>query len=320
MNTGLESISHSDEPLPIGGRGGVDPRTARLMKMATYASVVVAFLLIVIKAWAWLKSDSVALLSSLVDSILDALASIVNLVAVRHALEPADAEHRFGHGKVESLASLAQAAFIGGSSVFLVFQAIERFIHPQPVENSVLGILVMLASMALTLVLVLFQRHVVNKTGSVAVSTDSLHYRSDLLVNAGVILALAAITVFDWRIVDPLVAVLVAVYIFHGAWEIFRQSYDMLMDREFPVEDREKIRTIVLAHKDVHSLHDLRTRSSGINSFIQMHVEVDGDMPLIKAHEIADELEISIGDAFPGADVIIHQDPLGISEGHLPNN
>jgi ferrous-iron efflux pump FieF len=314
MNMGPENISHRDKPVPIGGSGGVDPRSARLMKLATYASVAVASLLIVIKAWAWLKSDSVALLSSLVDSILDALASIVNLVAVRHALEPADAEHRFGHGKVESLASLAQAAFIGGSSVFLVFQAIERFIHPQPVENSALGILVMLASMALTLVLVMFQRHVVNKTGSVAVSTDSLHYRSDLLVNAGVILALAAITVFDWRIVDPLVAVLVAVYIFHGAWEIFRQSYDMLMDREFPVEDREKIRAIVLAHKDVHSLHDLRTRSSGINSFIQLHVEVDGDMPLTQAHEIADELEISIGEAFPGADVIIHQDPLGIQE------
>jgi ferrous-iron efflux pump FieF len=314
MNTRSQDIPHSDEPVPIGGSGGVDPHTARLMKLATYASVAVASLLIVIKAWAWLKSDSVALLSSLVDSILDALASIVNLIAVRHALEPADAEHRFGHGKVESLASLAQAAFIGGSSVFLVFQAIERFIHPQPVENSTLGILVMLASMALTLVLVLFQRHVVNKTGSVAVSTDSLHYRSDLLVNAGVILALVAITVFDWRIVDPLVAVLVAVYIFHGAWEIFRQSYDMLMDREFPVEDREKIRAIVLAHKEVHSLHDLRTRSSGINSFIQLHVEVDGDMPLTQAHEIADELEFRIGEAFPGADVIIHQDPLGISE------
>ncbi|MBT4018644.1 MAG: cation diffusion facilitator family transporter [Alphaproteobacteria bacterium] len=312
MSAGPENISHRDEPVPIGGTGGVDPKSARLMKLATYASVAVASLLIVIKAWAWLKSDSVALLSSLVDSILDALASIVNLVAVRHALEPADAEHRFGHGKVESLASLAQAAFIGGSSVFLVFQAIERFIHPQPVENSILGILVMLASMALTLVLVLFQRHVVNKTGSVAVSADSLHYRSDLLVNAGVILALVAITVFDWRIVDPLVAVLVAVYIFHGAWEIFRQSYDMLMDREFPVEDREKILAIVLAHEDVHSLHDLRTRSSGINSFIQLHVEVDGDMPLTKAHEIADELEISIGEAFPGADVIIHQDPHGI--------
>jgi ferrous-iron efflux pump FieF len=296
--------------------GSVNARSARLMRLATYASVAVATSLIVIKAWAWVMSDSVALLSSLVDSILDALASVVNLLAVRHALEPADDEHRFGHGKVESLASLAQAAFIGGSAVFLVFQAMERFVNPQSVEHGEFGIAVMLVSMALTLALVLFQGHVVRKTGSMAVSADSLHYRSDLLVNAGVIVALLAVTVFDLRMADPLIAVLVALYILHGAWEIFRQSYDMLMDREFPTEDRDRITAIVMAHEDVHGLHDLRTRSSGINSFIQLHVELEGDMQLVKAHEIADELERWIGEAFPGADVIIHQDPLGIQETH----
>jgi ferrous-iron efflux pump FieF len=316
MNTASENKTPVEENNHANFIDGIDPRKARLMRLATYASVGVASSLIIIKAWAWVMSDSIALLSSLVDSILDALASVVNLFAVRHALEPADEEHRFGHGKVESLASLAQAAFIGGSAVFLVFQAAERFIHPQPVGHGELGILVMFASMALTLVLVLFQHHVVKKTGSVAVSTDSLHYRSDLLVNAGVILALVAVTVFDWRVVDPLVAILVAMYILHGAWEIFRQSYDMLMDREFPIEDRDRICEIVLAHSDVHGLHDLRTRSSGVNSFIQLHVELEGEMPLLKAHEIADELENWIGEAFPGADVIIHQDPLGIAEDH----
>jgi ferrous-iron efflux pump FieF len=310
----MTNQSPDDRLHPVGSKAGVDASGARLMRLATYASVSVASLLIIIKAWAWVMSDSVALLSSLVDSILDALASIVNLLAVRHALEPADAEHRFGHGKVESLASLAQAAFIGGSAVFLVFEAVERFVNPLAVSNGLLGIFVMLVSMALTLVLVLFQQHVIKKTGSVAVSADSLHYRSDLLVNAGIILALIAITVFDWRIVDPLVAILVALYILRGAWEIFRQSYDMLMDREFPLEDRDRIRAIVMAHDDVHGLHDLRTRSSGINSFIQLHVELEGEMPLVKAHEIADELENWIGEAFPGADVIIHQDPLGITE------
>ena len=315
------SINTPDsDPHAVRGRVGIDPGAARLMRLATYASVAVATLLIGIKAWAWVMSDSVALLSSLVDSILDALASIVNLVAVRHALEPADEEHRFGHGKVESLASLAQAAFIGGSAVFLVFQATERFINPQPVSHGELGIVVMLASMALTLVLVIFQAHVVRKTGSVAVSADSLHYRSDLLVNAGVILALLAVTFLDWRIVDPLVAFLVAFYILHGAWEIFRQSYDMLMDREFPNEDRDRIEAIVMEHPDVHGFHDLRTRSSGVNSFIQLHVELEGDMALVKAHEIADELEHLISQAFPGADVIIHQDPLEIpGRNHHPH-
>jgi ferrous-iron efflux pump FieF len=309
-----------EKPLPSGRVGVVAPKTARLMRLATYASVAVASLLIVFKAWAWAMTDSVALLSSLVDSILDMLASLVNLLAVRHALEPADEEHRFGHGKVESLASLIQAAFIGGSAVFLALEAVERFARPQALEHGGIGIGVMLVSMALTLGLVVFQKYVVKKTGSIAVSADSLHYRSDLLVNAGIILALVAVMVLDWRMVDPLIALLVAVYILHGAWEIVRQSYDMLMDREFPNEDREAIVAMVMAHPEVKGLHDLRTRSSGIHSFIQLHVELDGDMKLMQAHEIADELEISIGEAFPGADVIIHQDPLGIDEQHPHSN
>jgi ferrous-iron efflux pump FieF len=309
-----------EKPLPSGRVGVVAPKTARLMRLATYASVAVASLLIVFKAWAWAMTDSVALLSSLVDSILDMLASLVNLLAVRHALEPADEEHRFGHGKVESLASLIQAAFIGGSAVFLALEAVERFARPQALEHGGIGIGVMLVSMALTLGLVVFQKYVVKKTGSIAVSADSLHYRSDLLVNAGIILALVAVMVLDWRMVDPLIALLVAVYILHGAWEIVRQSYDMLMDREFPNEDREAIVAMVMAHPEVKGLHDLRTRSSGIHSFIQLHVELDGDMKLMQAHEIADELEISIGEAFPGADVIIHQDPLGFDEQHPHSN
>jgi len=291
---------------------GVDPGKARLMRLATYASVSVATILIVIKAWAWIGSDSVVLLSSLVDSILDALASIVSLIAVRHALEPADEEHRFGHGKVESLASLGQAAFIGGSAVFLVFEAVHRLIRPQEIGDTGLGMTVMVVSIVLTSALVLFQGTVVRRTGSIAISADSLHYRGDLLVNVGVIIALFVVSTTGWRYVDPLAAILVAAYISHGAWQIARDSFDMLMDREFPEDDRNNIRNIVMAHSEVHDLHDLRTRSAGVNSFIQFHIELDQDLKLLRAHEISDDVEYQVRAAYPDADVIIHQDPQGV--------
>jgi len=286
------------------------------MRLATYASVSVAVVLIVIKAWAWVGSGSIVLLSSLVDSILDALASMVNLIAVRHALEPADAEHRFGHGKLESLASLGQAAFIGGSAVFLVFEAGNRLIHPQAISGAGIGMAVMGVSIVLTLFLVIFQGYVVRRTGSIAISADSLHYRSDLLVNVGVIVALFAVSTMGWGYVDPVAALAVAIYILYGAWKIARQSFDMLMDREIPEQERRRIREIVMSHEDVHDMHDLRTRSAGVSSFIQFHIELDPDMTLLRAHDIADRVEFSIRDAYPEAEVIIHQDPHGYEEGH----
>jgi len=286
------------------------------MRLATYASVTVACVLIAIKAWAWFGSGSVALLSSLVDSILDALASIVNLIAVRHALEPADAEHRFGHGKVESLASLGQAAFIGGSAVFLVFEAVHRMIRPQELGNMGAGISVMTISIVLTLILVLFQKFVVKRTGSIAISADSLHYRSDILVNVGIIAALVAVSTLGWSFVDPLAAFAVAAYILYGAWTIAHQSFDMLMDRELPEEERRNIRDLVVSHEEVHDMHDLRTRSAGINSFIQFHIELDHHITVIHAHQIADDVEAKIRVAYPEAEVIIHQDPQGLEEGH----
>jgi len=295
---------------------GIAPEKARLMRLATYASVSVAVVLIVIKAWAWVGSGSIVLLSSLVDSILDALASMVNLIAVRHALEPADAEHRFGHGKLESLASLGQAAFIGGSAVFLVFEAGNRLIHPQAISGAGIGMAVMGVSIVLTLFLVIFQGYVVRRTGSIAISADSLHYRSDLLVNVGVIVALFAVSTMGWGYVDPVAALAVAIYILYGAWKIARQSFDMLMDREIPEQERRRIREIVMSHEDVHDMHDLRTRSAGVSSFIQFHIELDPDMTLLRAHDIADRVEFSIRDAYPEAEVIIHQDPHGYEEGH----
>ena len=255
---------------------GLTPEAARLMRLATYASVAVAGVLIAAKLAAWLATDSVSMLSTLLDSVLDAAASMVNLLAIRHALTPADREHRFGHGKAEPLAALGQAAFVAGSAVLLIVEVARRLWRPQPIENGELGIAVMLGSIVLTAGLVLFQRHVVRKTGSLAISADRLHYVGDVLVNGGVILALVLSQILGWTLIDPIFGAVIAAYILYTAWSIARSSLDMLMDRELPDEDRQRIRSLALAHPEVKALHELRTRASGPSSFIQFHLEMDG--------------------------------------------
>ena len=289
---------------------------ARLMRRATYASVAVAATLIVVKTAAWIVTDSVAILSSLIDSWLDALASAVNLLAVRHALLPADSEHRFGHGKLESVAGLGQSAFIAGSAVLLLFEAGHRLIAPAPVSNEIFGIGVMVFTIALTLVLVRFQITVVARTKSVAIGADSLHYKGDILLNGSVLVSLALSMSLGWGFLDPIFAIAIAGYILWNAWRIVAQSLAVLMDRELPDEDRGRIREIALAHPDVREMHDLRSRTSGTMTFIQMHLEMDGDIKLARAHGIADEVEAEIRAAFPGAEIIIHQDPEGLAEDH----
>ncbi len=285
-----------------------------LMRRATYASVSTAVLLISAKAVAYVMTDAVSLLSTLLDSLLDAAASLVNLLAVRHALTPADREHRFGHGKAEPLAALGQSAFIAGSALFLLIQAVSRLVSPQPVTNTVVGLAVMAISIAATLVLVLYQRAVIRRTGSLAIKADALHYASDLAVNASVVVALILTGVYGWQRADPIFAAGIGLYIMYTAWQIARSAFDMLMDRELPDGDRERIRGIALADPRVRAVHALRTRAAGLTTFVQMHLEIDGGLTLAEAHAIADAVEANILQAFPGAEIIIHQDPAGLAE------
>lgn len=287
-----------------------------MMRRAATASVVVAAVLIAAKVGAWLATDSVAVLSSLLDSLLDAAASIVNLVAVRHALTPADEEHRFGHGKAEPLAGLAQSAFVCGSAVILLMEAIHRLGSPQPVQRPEIGIAVSVLAIALSAGLVWYQRRVVARTGSVAIAADSLHYGADALLNGAVVAAILIGAFLDAPLVDPLFGALISLWILRGAARIARQSFDLLMDRELPPGDRERILRIARARPEVLDVHDLRTRSAGTHIFVQMHIELDADMRLARAHEIADAVEHEIRAAYPNAEIIIHQDPAGIDEPH----
>jgi len=289
--------------------------TARLMRWATYASTLVAITLIFAKGIAWVATDSVSLLATLIDSCLDAAASIINLLAVRHALAPADKEHRFGHGKAEALAGLGQATFISGSALFLVLEALSQFWNPQPIEALGVGISVMVLSIVATMGLLIFQKHVIRKTNSTAIKADHLHYKTDLLVNTSVIVALL-LAFYGWAGFDPLFAILIAAYILYSAWDIARESLDLLMDRELPDEDRQNIKTIVRAHPQALGLHDLRTRKSGTTTFIQLHLELDDNLSLREAHTIADEVETNLLAEYPGAEVIIHEDPASLQENH----
>ena len=282
--------------------------TAKLLRLATYASTSVAIVLIAAKLFAWAASDSVSLLATLIDSMLDAVASIINLVAVRHALTPADNEHRFGHGKAEALAGLSQSLFIAGSAGYLLIEAWQRVIQPSAVESVELGIFVMAISIAATMLLLAFQRHVIKKTNSTAIRADALHYRTDLMVNGSVIVALLLANA-GWPGFDGLFAGAIAIYILFSARDIIVTSYDHLMDRELPDEDRQKIKALVMQHPKARGLHDLRSRHSGTMTFIQLHLELDDDLSLMAAHKISDEVERSIVNAFPGSEILIHIDP-----------
>lgn len=284
---------------------------ARLMRLATYASLSVALALVLAKTIAWAVTDSVVLLATLIDSTLDAMASLLNLVAVRHAIAPADKEHRFGHGKAEALAGLGQSAFIAGSAGFLLLESVRRLLDPVPLESIGPGLAVMAFSLIATLALITFQRYVIRRTDSTAIKADALHYRTDFLVNGSVIIALLLASV-GWAGFDALFAMGIAIYILYSSWSIVRQSLDDLMDRELPDAERETIKRIAVAHVDVHGLHDLRSRRSGLATFIQLHLEVDDNLTLLQAHKISDDVELELLKSYPSAEIIIHVDPASV--------
>jgi len=288
-------------------------KNARLMRLATYASATVAIILIVAKLAAWMMTDSITILATLIDSCLDAAASLITLFAVHHALQPADKEHRFGHGKAEALAGLGQSMFIAGSSAFLLLESINRLLYPKDLEVVDAGIIVMIFSIILTMALITFQRHVVRQTGSTAIAADSVHYKTDLLVNVAVIGALL-LAMYGWVGFDPVFAIAIAFYILHSAWEIASKAIDQLMDKELSDEERADIKQLALAHSKVKGVHDLRTRKAGLTNFIQFHLELDGHLSLMQAHAIADEVEAIIKEKWTDAEVIIHEDPYGLQE------
>jgi ferrous-iron efflux pump FieF len=288
--------------------------SVRLLNLATRASVITAGGLVVLKIAAWILTGSVSLLASLIDSVMDGMASLINLFAVRYALLPPDKEHPFGHGKAEFLAGLGQSLLIASSAAFLFFQAAQRLLAPAPVDQPLVGSIVSVVAIIATLVLLSIQWKTIRRTGSVAIKADSLHYVGDLFTNLAVLVAMLA-SHLGWYYVDPVLAVVIGLVILYSAIQIGHEAVQLLMDRELPASMQQQIREIAMSHPEVSGLHDLRTRQSGRVLFIQLHLEMAGDLPLSLAHDIGQEVEREIEEAFPLADVLIHHDP---AEQHAP--
>ena len=281
---------------------------ATLLKRATYASVAVAVILIVVKAIAWYMSGSIGILASLIDSLMDSFASIINLFAVRYALQPADEEHPYGHGKAEPLAGLAQASFIAGSAMFLIFNAIERLQNPHALTHGKVAVVVMGFSIIVTALLVLYQRHVIKITNNLAIKADSLHFVTDILTNFSTLLALY-LTIQGYLWADPAFAILIALYILKCAYKIGHDSFQQLMDKKLDDETEQLIIKTIEESPKTLGYHDFRTRQSGKDKFIQFHLELDDRISLLEAHAITDVLEKKLMLLIPDAEVIIHQDP-----------
>lgn len=287
-----------------------DRRAAgRLMRQAAIASMSVAVILIAAKAVAWVATDSLGMLSSLVDSSLDFVSSLITFVAIRHALVPADADHSFGHGKAEALAGMAQAGFIAASAAGLMLTVVDRVLHPHPMQQEMVGIVVSGLAVMLTMALVAFQNRVIRRTGSLAIGADRAHYTTDLITNVAVGVGLFLSGWLGEPLIDLGVALGVAVYLVVGAWHIGHQSVDVLMDRELPDAERQQILAIVRSYPGVREAHDLRTRSGGLTKFIQLHIVLDPTMSLGRAHAVGDHVEMAIQQAFPSAEIILHVDP-----------
>lgn len=278
---------------------------------AARVAVIFAASLIALKFFAFLQTGSVAMLASLVDSLLDALASGINLFAIYLALAPADREHRFGHGKAEPLAALAQSAFIAGSGLFVLIHAAGRASQSRsPVIDGHVGVVVMVVAILGTAALVVYQRRVARETGSLVIAADSVHYLSDLLANLAVIAALllAGQPALWW--VDPLMAALIAGYVMVGAWRVGRQALDQLMDHEWAEARRRRVLAIAQGIPGVLGVQDLRTRSAGPQHFVQLSIDLAADLPLAQAHAVAHHVSEAIISAEPGTEVIVHQEPV----------
>ena len=284
---------------------------SRLTTRAAIASTIMAAGLVALKVWAALQTGSVAMLGSLADTTLDLLASLITLFGVRWAAMPADDDHRFGHGKAEALAALIQVVLISVSAIGIAFRGITRLFEGAPTEGFEIGAGVSVAAMIATLALLAYQRHVIRKTGSVAIETDHVHYQSDLLLNLSVIAALALDQLLGFRMADPLFGLAIAAWLLFGAWRAASQAVDQLMDREWPEEERTAFIAAAHAYPELKGLHDFRTRHAGTHRFCQFHVWVPGEWTVEHAHHRMDAIEEELQAKFPGTEILIHLDPEG---------
>jgi ferrous-iron efflux pump FieF len=285
---------------------------ASLNRSAAVASISVAVLLAALKLRAVWVTGSSAMLGSLADTGLDLIASLATLAGVWVAAQPDDAEHRFGHGKAEALSAMFQVVLISISALGIAWRSVDQLLAGTRVEAAGEGIGVSLIAMAATLALLAWQRHVIRRTGSLAIATDHVHYKSDLLLNLAVIAALALDQYVGISGADPAFGLAIGVWLAWGAWRASQAAIEQLMDREWPEEKRERFLQVMARHPELRGVHDMRTRTSGNRDFVQFHVWVDPDMSIRHAHKVMDEIEAKLHAEFPDVEILIHPDPEGL--------
>lgn len=285
-----------------------------LNKQAIILSVALSLFLVAIKTYAWFVTDSVSLLSSLLDSSLDVVVSTCNMLAIYYSAKPADDDHSFGHDSIEDIVGLVQAAFIGASGLFLIYEASHRFVEPVPLQHANEGMIVISISMLCTLIIVLYEKHVAKKTGSLVIEADLMHYVSDFLVSASIIASLFLAAKPGWGIADPLLAVLIALYIIYTAFGIGIRAFNNLMDRELPDDIRTDIIQVLDTDTTILGYHALKTRQSGSRRFIQFHLDMDETLSLKEAHDMAVEVRKKIIEKIGPAEIIVHEDPKAIQK------
>lgn len=278
------------------------------MRLASYASVGMALSLLLGKTAAWWISDSLAMLSSLTDSLFDVVTSLINMVALRYALKPADDDHRFGHTSIEDIAGLAQFAFISAGMLLIILQSVERLFNPHPMQHEFFGMVISGVAMGFTTALVVFQTIVARRTGSLIIASDRMHYVGDIAFNLGVLAALVLSARFGLSWADPVIAIGIALIILWMTRSIGVRAFHNLMDREMPAEQKAQLYAAIESMPEIRSVHQLKTRMSGTKPFMQMHVDLDAGLSFEQAHAITDALEKKLLDLFPGAEIIIHPD------------
>ncbi|MDN3646967.1 cation diffusion facilitator family transporter [Pontixanthobacter aestiaquae] len=288
-------------------------RRTYLTKSAAFASIAVAIFLVGLKLWASIETGSTAMLGSLADSALDMVASLATLIGVWIAAQPADENHRFGHGKAESLSAMFQVMLIALSAAAIAFRAAVRLAEGGRTSAAAEGIGVSVIAIIATLALLAWQRYVIERTGSVAIGADHMHYQSDLLLNLAVIAALVLDQFAGFAEADPVFGLAIAAWLLWGAWRAASEAVDNLMDREWPEEKRLRFVELAAKHPELSNLHDLRTRASGTRDFVQFHVDLPGSMTVEEAHDIIERVEEDLGSHFPNMELLIHIDP----EGHV---
>ncbi|WP_406697371.1 cation diffusion facilitator family transporter [Sphingomonas glaciei] len=299
----------------------VGPERSRLTQRAALASVAMALILLLAKGWAAIETDSTAMLGSLADTALDLVASLFTLAGVRIAALPADHDHRFGHGKAEALVALGQVVLIAASALGIGWRAIDRLLNGAPTANAELGIGVSIAAIFGTLLLLAYQRRVIAKTGSLAIQTDNIHYKSDIFLNLAVIAALVVDQLLHVRGADGVFGIVLAVWLLWGAWKAAGDSVNQLMDAEWPADKRTAFLEACHDYPELNGMHDVRTRSSGAHDFIQFHVWVPEEWTVKEAHDRMDAVEEDLQRRFPGTEIFLHLDPEGHTdrEGMLPH-